>query len=582
MADSRGWEPGSRFMPDEADLNDTLPPGDLLPPDVPAQEDPVPAQAPVEEAPARHGIGLVALAIMGVHLLARFGGLIQKMVLARFFGTSAVGDAAVAVEKVFQAIYYIPEELLTHSLLPVFNRVRKAGEGEQAAWRVASLAGTLQTILLVLATIVGMVGTEWLCGAILGQPDPGKQKDVDKFNLAVQMVRVAMLGLFCTSLGSLTYVILNAYKRFVTPALGDVAQKAGIILGIVVMSVGFGRENPMGYAVGFILGGIFKILTHLVALGPKLKLVRPGFDFRNPALRELGLLMLPLLAGSLIGKARDLIELRIAWEASTIVTGTAASLDFARKIVWMPVNTLPYALGIALFPFLADWALRREREQVTKAFLTCSRMMIFLFAPITLACLLLGPQVVTVLYKSGKFDAASVLLTTKAFDVYAAGMVFYALEIIALQVYYAHRDTRTPFWIGLGASTLQLTIAWLLGLRLGLGNVGIATGFAIAKTLKVGVMWYWLRPRLTGFDWPSLRRMIGQTLVACAAMGVVVAGLRFAALHVLDPTRKLHALALLVAAAVVGLAVFLGVAQALGMEELRPLVSKLRQRLGRG
>jgi hypothetical protein len=37
-----------------------------------------------------------------------------------------------------------------------------------------------------------------------------------------------------------------------------------------------------------------------------------------------------------------------------------------------------------------------------------------------------------------------------------------------------------------------------------------------------------------------------------------------------------------VAAAVVGLAVFLGVAQALGMEELRPLVSKLRQRLGRG
>lgn len=530
-----------------------------------------------EEPAAKHGVGLVAIAVMGVHLLARLGGMIQKMVLGAFYGTSAAGDIATAVERVFQAIYYIPEELLTHSLLPVFNRVRKEGEGEEAAWRVASLTGTLQAILLVLLTLVFVCFTHPLCTLLLGAPEPTK---LEKFELTVRLVRVAMLGLFCTSLGSLTYVILNAYKRFITPALGDVAQKVGIILGIVVWSIGFGRQTPMGYAVGFIIGGVLKLATHLWALRGKVKLVRPGFDFKNPALKELLLLMVPLLAGSLVSKGRDLLELRIAW--ATTVTGTTASLDFARKIVWMPVNILPYALGIAMFPFLADWALRGQREQVTKAFLTASRTMIYVFAPLTTLALLMGPQIVTTIYKAGQFGDESVSLVTAAFRVYAAAMIFYALEIIALQVYYAHRDTKTPFWQGLIASAIQLAVAYTMGLKLGLGNRGIAMGFATAKTLKVGIMWYQLRPRLTGFEWPSLLRMLAKTAIASLVLGLVVKACLIAGVHAhIDLHRKKLAFLFLGGASAVGLAAYLAASLALRIEELQPVLDKLKGKLKR-
>ena len=109
-----------------------------------------PAETPADPK-ARHGFGVVALALMGVHLLARFGGIIQKMVLAHFFGTTSMGDVAAAVEKVFQSIYYIPEELLTHSLLPVFNKTRRgddaAGDDEREAWALASHVGTIQALL---------------------------------------------------------------------------------------------------------------------------------------------------------------------------------------------------------------------------------------------------------------------------------------------------------------------------------------------------------------------------------------------------------------------------------------------------
>ena len=548
-----------------------------------------PAETPADPK-ARHGVGVVAVAIMLVHLLARFGGFIQKMVLAHFFGTTSMGDVAAAVETVFQSIYYIPEELLTHSLLPVFNKTRRGddegGNDEREAWALASHVGTIQALLLVIVTVIGMTATHWLCGLILELPKAGTPKYVEelaKFDTTVYVVRIAFVGLFCTSLGSLTYVLLNSYKRFISPALGDVAQKLGIVTGIVIMCVGFGSQSPIGLAVGFILGGVFKLLTHLIALGPKLRMARPSINLRNPHLRELGLLMLPLLGGSLISKGRDILQLKIAWAAAGAVEGTVASLDFARKTVWLPINVLPYALGIALFPFLADWALRGQKDKVTSAFLSASRNMIFVFAPITLLFLLCGPEIVTAAFKSGKFDRAAVELTTRAFDVYALGMIFYALEIIALQVFYAHRDTKTPFWIGLGASAMQILIAWLMGLVLQMGNVGIALGFCLAKTIKVGFMWYLLRPRLEGFNWPSLSKMALKVIASCAVMAVAILACKTGAgVMGLDLAKRKLALVFVAGTGLFSFGAYLAAAYALRIDELQPLIGKIRGKLRRG
>lgn len=531
--------------------------------------------AGAERSSGRRKIGLAAIAVATIHFLARLGGFIQKKTLAYFFGAGVAADAATGMQRIFELIYYIPEELLTHSLLPAFTRVREE-EGEPAAWRMASLTGTLHALLLLGLTLFGWFGAPWIVGAVL----EGFTSDQTKFELTVRLLKVAMLGLFCTSIGSLTYVLLNAYKRFVTPALGDVAQKAGIVIGTVVVCVGFKELGPLGYALGFVLGGIFKLVTHLVALGPKLQMVKPGFDFQNRGLRELGRLMVPLICGTLVSKFRDGWEQRLASQVP--VDGTVASLDYAKKIIWMPVSIIPYALGIALFPFLSDWAQRQDRERVTEAFLGASRMMIFLFLPITFAVMLLGNEVITFLYVSGRFDEQAAVLTTAPFLVYGGGLVFYALEIIALQVFYAHRDTVTPFWLGMIGSVVHILLAWVGGLVLGWGNAGIALGFAGSKTVKLFLMWYMLRSRITGFDWPAQLSLIGKTLLGCAVMSVWLVVAKHFAGSMLDLTRALHAFVFLVVAGGVGAVLFAVTASLLKIDELDTVTAKLRARLKKG
>ena len=560
--------------------------------DTPEQDQVAPgseAEAAQELAKSgRKTIGLAAVAIMAVHFLAKIGGFIQKKVLAHFFGTGVSADAATGMEKIFQLIYYIPEELLTHSLLPVFTRVKNE-DGEEAAWRMASLTGTLHAILLVIVSVLGIAFAPALVGVILGRPDSALmaaaplewQEALDKFALTAQLVRVAMIGLFCTSIGSLTYVLLNAYKRFVTPALGDVAQKAGIVIGTAVVCIGFKDLGPLGYALGFILGGVFKLLTHLIALRGKLHLFKPGFNFNNPSLKELGSLMVPLLGGSLTSKGRDALEARIAWSWSQQVPGTLAALDYARKIIWMPVQVVPYALGLALFPFLADWAQRGDRKRVTDAFLGASRMMLFVFIPMTVGCIILGDQVITVLYKSGKFTDGSVALTMGPFVVYALGLAFYALEIIANQVFYAHRDTQTPFWLGLVGSTIHIAVAWWLGLLMGLGAAGIAAGFAVGKAVKLLLMWWKLRPRLDSYQLPSLGVLLIKIGVGCALMGATMMGCKQLAPQYLDLESAGQAAIFLAGTSAVSVAVFFVASVVLRIDELQVLVDQLKAKLKR-
>ncbi len=532
-------------------------------------------EQPTDASAGRRRIGLAAIAIMAIHFLAKIGGYVQKRCLSHFLGTSLDADACTGMEKIFQLIFLIPEELLSHSFLPVFVKAQK-DEGETSAWRLASIVGTIHALVLVVSSAAAAFWAPSLVGLVL----EGFTDDPAKFALTVQLVRVSMIGLFCTSLGSLTYVILNAYKRFVTPALGDVTQKAGIVIGMVVVFSGFRHLGPIGYAIGFIIGGVFKLVTHLIALRPQLHMVRPGLDLKNPRLREMGILMVPLIAGTLVAKIRDGWEQRLASQVSQRIEGTLASLDYARKIVLMPVLVIPYAFSKAVFPFFADWIAQGDRQRLTEAFHAACRIMVFIFLPMTVFFLVLRQELVTLAYKGGKFDAASVLLTSGPFIIYSLGMIAYALETIAIQVFYAYRDTKTPFYLGLLGSGLQIAIAYTAGLALNFGGAGIALGYAASKTIKLCVMWYALRHRLEGFQWRRNLILVLKTTVASAVMAVwLLLAHRYAASHHIDLMRVKLAAAFLVAAGGSGTILFVVTAAVLRTEELQQVADKVASRL---
>ncbi len=131
-------------------------------------------------------------------------------------------------------------------------------------------------------------------------------------------------------MGSLTYVILNAYKIFGYPAAGDSVQKCLMVAVLLGLSLAFGAQ-PVFIAVGFLAGAGAKVLIHLIGLRHKLSFIRPRLNLDSPDMRRFLMLLAPLLVGIVGAKVRDIITKGTF--GSYLPAGQLSAIDWAKRVL---------------------------------------------------------------------------------------------------------------------------------------------------------------------------------------------------------------------------------------------------------
>ena len=334
----------------------------------------------------------------------------------------------------------------------------------------------------------------------------------------------------------------------------------------------------MGIAIGVVVGGAIKLLVNLVGLWRKRGLYQPALDLKYPPLGKVGWLMLPLLIGVIAAKIRPYADNAIA---STLGTGGVSSLRYARALADLPIQVFPYALGIALFPFMTDLATNGDRTRLAQMMVSAFRVILFVFVPMAVAMVLLSEPTVRLAWQSGKFVEQSVWETVPPLICYAIGLPVFAAEIVILQVFFSMADTKTPVIIGLWCLGLHVAIAAGSVFGLHLAQVGIALAFTISKTAKVAILVGLIKRKLGEIPWgdtPSY--LVKLTICTLALAGGIWASLGVISLRV-DTTAASGWAAQFLGPTIVGIAIFLALAFALKLEETRRVVELVRKRLRR-
>jgi putative peptidoglycan lipid II flippase len=488
-------------------------------------------------------------------------------VVAHYFGTGVQADVYFGALALAMALLFDPgEQLLTHSFLQPFVERRKHA-GEQSAWRLASVVANLQAVILVVGIVAGVLLAPLLVRIAL------PKFTSDEARIAVPLLRIMFPAMLFMGLSTLGYVILNSYKRFALPASAAVAYKAAIVVVAVLFAARYGIA---AVAVGVLVGGAVRLGVNLFGLRRKLPWYRLGIDVRTPGLSQVGRLMLPLLVGVLAGRLRPLVDNAIASD----LDGGISSLRYARALVDMPVQIFPYALGIALFPFMTDLARNGNHARLGALLVRGLRVVLTIFVPLALSMLLLHDSIIRVLWMSGKFDQASVNAVSGPFMLYALGLPAFALETVMLQVFFAKRDTRTPTIIGLWTLGLHIAIAYG-SQSFGLAQSGIALAYTASRVAKVLWLGALLRGKLGHIDGGDTAAFVAKLFGATVATGAVLVAVRAIAAGVLDPSQLIEQAGALAACTVAGVVAFLVVAAVLRLDEPRQLVDALRRRLRR-
>ena len=467
-------------------------------------------------------------------VVSRILGFVRDAVFAWLFGARMASDA-------FQVAFRIPnilrrlvgEGAMTAAFIPVFVEERQ--RSAEHAWAMTNAVITLLSVLLIGISVGGVLLTPFLIRLIA----PGFHAIPEKFELTVYLTRITFPYIFFISLTALTMGILNALHHFLTPALGPAMLNLALIA--CALWLGPHLQTPIvGQSIGVILGGIAQLLFQTPALLKHGYRYRVSFDYHNPAVRKICLLILPAFFGLAVTQITIFIN---TFFASLLSEGSISYLYYADRIVEFPLGIFGIAVATAVLPTMSAQTAKGDYAQLVETLSFALRLVLFITIPSTVGLIVLRAPIVALLFERGEFTGRDTIATAQAVFCYAVGLAAFTGVRIIVPVFYAMKDTMTPVLCGVGGVGANIVLCgtplgllWFsqhFGVSLGATLQGILTTvfwrhwwLALATSLASYcnlLLLLWLLRRRLGpirLGWRSILRSLTKVLLASLIMGV--------------------------------------------------------------
>jgi putative peptidoglycan lipid II flippase len=259
---------------------------------------------------------------------------------------------------------------------------------------------------------------------------------------------------------------------------------------------------------------------------------------------------------------------------SQLAKGTIGNLNYAWIIAQLPTALFGAALSTAVFPRLAGHVAGDDLQALHETVSRVLRVIMFLTIPAALGLAMLRHPATVLLLERGAFTPADASVVAAALGFYALGIVPQAGIEIHSRGYYALGDTRTPVTFAVGAVILNFVLSALLWRPYGVEGLAFSVS---ASSWAEWSLLYFFYGRRTG---APIRADL-SAIAKFAFCGAIMALFLAVAFAPFGKETRIEEGVIALAGSAAGLAVYAGMANWLGIEELREATTRIRGRLGR-
>ncbi|MCC9311797.1 hypothetical protein LN042_32840 [Kitasatospora sp. RB6PN24] len=525
-------------------------------------------------------------------------GLGRDLLIARYFGAGQETDAFLVAWSVPEtAAPLLIDSALPLLMLPAFSTALAARRpvapshttppARSTAPRAADpvqaiVAATLPQLCLLLALFSAVTA---LCApAVVTWLAPG----LPHAALAVSCTRsTAMTVLFFGVAGYLC-AGLRAHQHFTAPAAVYAAYNTGILTVVALTHHSLGIRAA---AVGVAVGSLCMVLVVLPAFHRRCcRLTGPGWRAatnRSGATVTLSWpTLLPVVAFALTRQSQIYIE---RYLGSGLSPGTISHLNYAEKVAQMPM-AIAVMISTITLPVIAramaEGETERAREQVEKDLVLVSVITLAATA-FLVAC---APQVLSLLFQHGAFDATDTSATAAVMRIYSLGLLGQALVGATARPFFSAQPmarfagstrptaagTKLAGWIPVVAMAFGLAVTAAVSSVAApvYGALGLAAGNAVGISLTAVLLLGGLKVRGIPVRLAQVADRLGRLCAStgCAG-GAAACAARFA-----GPSSPL---AVVLLCGTVTIVVFGATAWMFGIHEFRALTSALASRWGK-
>jgi putative peptidoglycan lipid II flippase len=513
-------------------------------------------------------------------VISRICGYLRDQRVALLLGTSPVADSFILAFRIPNLIRRMTGEgALGASFIPVFTGYLR-GKPRKEAWKFAQRAFWDTAVILAAIAALGSIFSRQIVGSLTFMGGSHVRWD-----LAIYLNRIIFPCVFFLGLAALASAILHCFFRFGLPA------STSILFNVVFIAFSFGavyrpimnwaplayRTPAVALAVGIVAGAVLQLLMQLPALAKLGMRFRPDVTFRDPGVKKVGKLMVPVFFGMGVFQVNFFVDAIFA-ASSQMPEGSISSLYLADRLMELVLGSYAIALSTAILPTMSHQAADGKHDEIKQTFGFALRVASFITIPAAVGLVLLRVPITQVLFQHGEFMARSTALTAHALLFYSLGLPAFAAIKLITPMYYSTQDTLTPTKVGAYSLVLHVALNFVLLFAFGryLWNASPALASSLAAYFNFGALFVLFRRRFGRLGGSAIFNSLGKMALCALAMSAACfAAVKYSHLATLE--HFLAKAAWLVGIIAVSTGIYFGLAWALRCEELPELFLLLRR-----
>ncbi len=452
-----------------------------------------------------------ALVITLANIFSSIFGLWRERVLInQFFST----DSSQRAYEAFQVAFQIPDMLfqliimgaLAASFIPLFTELKKKDESQ--AFRFTSIVMNWVLLIFIILSLLAFVFAEPI--TLLRT---GKEFTPEQVEIAVKLTRLMLFAQIFFAISNFLTGVLQAYQRFVAPALAPIFYNLGIMLGTVFLAHYFGI-----YAAG--LGVLLGAFLHMAIQFPLVWKMgfRFHFDFNLgfPSVKKLFTLMPPRF---LTVGVTEFQNLAMGFFATTIGDLSFVVVKLASRLMTLPIRFFGVPISQASLSFLSEESAWQNREKFNRLLLQSLNQIAFFAMPASILLLILRVPIVRLIFGTYNFPWKTTVLTGKVVAIIAISITAQAMVQLLVRAFHALKDTKTPFIITLLTVAAYLTVSYLSVYVFSFGVLGLGVAISLAAFLELALFLFLLNRKISCFSFqdfwlPQLKMLAASFLMA--------------------------------------------------------------------
>jgi len=463
----------------------------------------------------------VLATISGMTMLSRITGMMRDILIAKYFGATALTDAyniAFRIPNLLRRLF--AEGAFSQAFVPILAEYKNQ-RGAEETKALTDHVATLLAWALLATCAIGVLAAP----AIVFIVATGYKAGGEIFDTAVVMTRIMFPYIGFMSLVALSGGILNTWRSFKVPAFTPVLLNLSMIAATMLLAPRL-AEPIYALAIGVFAGGLLQLAIqipalHRIGMLPRLSW-NPRFALADPGVRRVLRKMGPGIFAVSAAQLSIVINTNIA---SHLRAGSVSWLSYADRLMEFPTALLGVALGTILLPSLSKAHAEGDAEEYSSLLDWGLRLTLLLAMPAAVALATLSVPLTTTLFHYGKFDALAVGMTAQALVAYGVGLLGLIVVKILAPGFYAKQDIRTPVKIAVGV----LVVTQLLNLAFVpmFAHAGLALSVGLGACLNAAFLFVGLRRKgiyVAQAGWGMFFVKLTVALALMAGAGLWIAG----------------------------------------------------------